>query len=116
MQNNNVEKTPYGYNIKWTETEDYVSKILVFEELNSRTPISFHKETTKSWFINSGKFKITWIDTKNGQIFEKEFGEGTVFHVPACTPCGLQNLTTNASIAETSNKDPIDDTFVLSNT
>lgn len=114
MSKNNIEKTEYGYNITWIETEEYVSKILVFETINSKTPITFHKEIIKSWFINSGSFKITWIDTKDGQLYEKEFGEGTVFHVPPCTPCGLQALSENASISQTSNKWNKEDTYVLS--
>jgi uncharacterized RmlC-like cupin family protein len=96
---NNIEKTSYGYVITWIETEFYISKILVFEKAGAKTPIHFHKEITKSWFVNSGNFKLTWISTKDGQLYEKEFGEGTVFHVPPCTPCGLEALVDNASIS-----------------
>ena len=111
---NNIEKTPYGYNITWIETEFYISKILVFETAKSRTPIHFHKDTTKSWFVNSGKFKLSWISTKDGQLYEKEFNEGTVFHVPPCTPCGLEALEDNSSISETANVSNPEDYYVLS--
>lgn len=114
MSKNNIERTPYGYNITWIETDDYVSKILVFEQAGSKTPVQFHKETTKSWFVNTGQFKITWIDTKDGRVYEKEFGEGTVFHVPPCTPCGLQALVKDSSISQTSNKNNPADTYTLS--
>lgn len=112
---NNIEQTNFGYVVTWIETEDYTSKILVFEKEGGKTPIHFHKKITKSWFINSGNFKITWIDTKDGQLYEKEYGEGTVFHVPPCTPCGLTALTAGSSVSQTSNSNDEEDYLVLSN-
>jgi mannose-6-phosphate isomerase-like protein (cupin superfamily) len=114
MNKKNIEKTNYGYNITWIETEEYTSKILVFEAARAKIPVHFHKLTTKSWFVNSGSFKIAWIDTKDGQLYEKEFGEGTVFHVPPCTPCGLEAIVDNSSISQTSNLNDPADYFVLS--
>lgn len=110
----NVTKTEYGYEITWAATESYTSKIMVFEAAKATTPIHFHKEITKTWFINSGAFNIRWIDTKTGQVFEKEFGEGTVFHVPALMPCGLESLVENSSISQTSNLNNPEDFYKLS--
>ena len=112
--NNNVNKTEYGYDITWIETEFYTSKIKVFEKANSKTPIGFHKNTTKSWFINAGTFNIRWIDTKTGELFERELSEGIVFHVPALMPCGLESLSENSSLSETSNINDPEDFYKLS--
>ena len=50
-------KTDYGFDIVWAKKEDYGSKIMVFSN-NNKTDFVFHKNTEKTWFINSGKFKI----------------------------------------------------------
>jgi hypothetical protein len=52
--NDNVTKTEFGYEVLWANTEHYCSKILVFEHIGSKTNMSFTKDTTKSWFVNSG--------------------------------------------------------------
>ena len=112
--NDNVEKKDFGYEITWMATDNYVCKILVFDQCNKKTPITFHKETTKSWFVNSGKFKISWIDTKDGKVYEQEVGEGAVFHAPPCMPCGLESLSNEASISQVSDKNDPKDVFLLS--
>lgn len=114
MSNNNINKTSYGYDVTWIETEWYTSKILVFEGKGGRTPVMFHKDTTKSWFINNGTFKVTYIDTSDGKLYAKELGEGIVFHVPALMPVGLECLSDTGSIAETSNKNDPKDCYKLS--
>jgi mannose-6-phosphate isomerase-like protein (cupin superfamily) len=111
---NNINKTSYGYDITWIETELYTSKIMIFEKTGGKTPIAFHKDTIKSWFVNSGRFKVTYVDTKTGQIFEKDIGEGTVFHVPALMPCGIECTSDNGSISQTSNINNQEDFYQLS--
>jgi mannose-6-phosphate isomerase-like protein (cupin superfamily) len=91
--NENVDKSSFGYEATWAKTDNYVSKILVFENVGSGLPMHFHKTTEKSWFVNSGNFKIAWIDTGTGMLYEKEIKEG--------------------SITQTSNKDPSLDFFQL---
>ena len=36
---NNVNRTEYGYEITWAETEQYTSKIMVFEKANANTEV-----------------------------------------------------------------------------
>ena len=49
---NNVKKTDYGYDLLWANQETYTGKILVFENLNARTDLFFHKHRNKSLFVN----------------------------------------------------------------
>lgn len=111
--NDNVEKSAFGYEALWAKTDNYVSKILVFENVGSGLPMHFHKETEKSWFVNSGHFKIAWIDTADGMLYEKEIKEGSVFHVPPCMPIGLESTMDGGSITQTSNRDTKDDFYQL---
>ena len=95
-------KTDYGFDIVWAKKENYGSKIMVFSNHN-KTDFVFHKNTEKTWFINSGKFKIKWIDTTNGKIFEQIFEEGNVFEIEKLKPYSVQCISTNGSITEANN-------------
>jgi hypothetical protein len=110
---NNVEKSDFGYEALWAKTDNYVSKILVFDSVGSGLPMHFHKETEKTWFVNTGNFKIAWIDTTDGMLYEKDVKEGSVFHVPPCMPVGLESLVDGGSITQTSNRDTKGDFFQL---
>jgi hypothetical protein len=101
--NDTVIKTDYGYEIVWADTETYCGKILVFEKSNSKMPLHFHKDRSKSWFVNAGQFKVQWIDTTDGKTYAQELLEGSVFHVPILMPVMLESLADNSAIAETSN-------------
>lgn len=109
----NAQKTPFGYELIWTETESYCSKILVFDSSNQKIPFQFHKTTTKSWFVNAGKFKIRWIDVKDGKQYETEVGEGSVFHFPPLMPHSVESMIPGGSITEASNTNPSKDSFLL---
>lgn len=98
-----VKKTNFGYELTWAKTDEYCGKILVFEKSNSVLPLHFHKTKTKSWFVNSGKFLIKWVDTSDGKPYSQELSEGNVFHVNPMTPITVESLTDNGAIAEVSN-------------
>jgi len=114
MNNSNVIETKYGYDLVWADTEWYYSKIMVFAHAGNKTPITFHKEVNKSWFVNAGSFKVTWIDVTDGKLYEKEINEGVVFHISSHMPVGLEALEDNASITQVSNKSDKDDACFLS--
>lgn len=99
---NNIKDYNWGKEIIWTSSQEYCGKILVFEKSEMSTPLHFHKQKNKSWFVNAGKFVITWIDTTDGQAYSKELPEGSVFEVPALMPVKLKSLQDNSAIAECS--------------
>jgi uncharacterized RmlC-like cupin family protein len=111
--NDNVIKTDYGYEIVWASTEVYCAKILVFEESQKCLPFHFHKSKSKSWFVNSGKFNIQWVDTENGKVNTAELVEGSVFHVPALMPVMLESSVDNSSMSEVSSHSTEKDFFRL---
>jgi len=107
-----VKKTDYGYELVWASHPTYTGKILVFEGLNARTDMYLNKTKNKSLFVNSGKFKIRWIETSNGEIKETEFLEGNTFDVPAMLPIQICSLAFNGSIAEVSDNND-DDVYII---
>jgi hypothetical protein len=70
----NIKETTYGYEICWATTENYSGKILIFNR-PIKTDLAFHKERQKSWFINSGDFRIRWIDTADGKLYDGSIAE-----------------------------------------
>jgi hypothetical protein len=112
--NKNVEKTTFGYIVTWVKTETYLGKIMVFDKQGGKTPIYFNQNATKSWFINSGKFKVSYINTQEGKLYEQEMTEGSVFHAPPCMPAGLELLSQEGSISQISDKDDKEDRLYLS--
>ena len=109
----NVVKTDYGYNITWAKTDSYTSKILVFEHIGNKTPIFFQSNTEKSWFVNNGMFRVRWIDTKSGKLYENQIQEGSVFHVQKNMPVSLESLQAGASISQTANIDDPNDFYCV---
>ena len=110
---NSVIETDYGYDLVWADTEYYNCRIMIFNEPSSQTAIHFHSNIVKSWFVNSGNFRIRWIDTDSGNLYEKELEEGSVFHVPALMPAGIESLTAGGSISQVSNGDPTKDRYQI---
>jgi len=111
LQQQGVLKKTWGYELIWANTENYCGKILVFENKGAKTSMLFHNEKNKSWFINTGKFSVVWIDTKEGKTFHKELNEGETWHVAINQPHQLESLVDNSSITEVSTADIIEDYF-----
>ena len=109
----NIQKTDYGYDVVWTDNENYCSKILVFEKAQSQTRLHFHKDKQKSWFVNAGKFEVQWVDPKDGKAYSQELPEGGVFEVPPLLPVTLKSLADNSAMAETSNSNDPEDYYRL---
>lgn len=111
---NKVIEHNWGYELKLTNKETYSGKILVFRDANESTKLHMHKSKDKTWFVNTGSFRLMWIDTNTGKIFEEELSEGSVFNVKPMMPCQLTSLVENSSISESSNSGDEDDIYYLS--
>ena len=103
-----VEKG-WGYELIWATNEKYCGKIMVFEKVGSKFSMHFHKEKDETWFVNNGKFKVRWIDTKEAKLFEKELKEGDTWHNPPLQPHQLEALEPMSSITEVSTPDSVED-------
>jgi len=107
-----IEQT-WGYELVWASNELYCSKLLVFNVANAQTRLIFHKQKDKSWFVNVGSFKLTYIDITNGKTFQKVLNEGEVFNIPPSLPHQIELIGNNGSISEVGTADIDDDTFYL---
>lgn len=114
MSKENIKKTDYGYELIWANKENYCGKILVFEAKGSKTPFHFQSKTEKSFFCNSGKFMLRYIETSSGTAYQSELVEGTAYHVPKNQPISLEALENNSSVTEVSSLYDPNDIYIVS--
>lgn len=90
----------WGYELAFASNKNYSGKILVFEKRGATTPMMIHKERRKSWFVNAGKFKLTFIDVKTGLERSVEIDEGRNVDISEMSPHQLESLHPNSVIFE----------------
>jgi len=95
----------------WATNDLYCGKIMVFTRAGAKTSMHFHKEKDETWFVNNGKFKVAYIDTKNSKLHEKELNEGEVWRNPPLQPHQLICLSKEGSVTEVSTPDSVEDNY-----
>jgi|TARA_B100001094_G_scaffold78181_1_gene74471 mannose-6-phosphate isomerase-like protein (cupin superfamily) len=105
-----VEKG-WGYELIWATNDKYCGKLMVFEKAGAKFSMHFHKEKDETWFVNSGRFEVKWIDTKDAMLYSKELTPGDTWHNPPLQPHQLTCLEANSSISEVSTADSVEDNY-----
>ena len=108
---NGVVPKGWGYELIWASNDKYCGKIMVFEKEGAKFSMHFHREKDETWFVNTGKFMVRWIDTTNAQMHEKELVEGETWHNPPLQPHQLIAITAGSSITEVSTPDSVEDNY-----
>lgn len=104
----------WGYELVWASNQYYCGKILVFEKVGVSTSLSIHKDKKKSWFVNAGKFKITFTDVKKGKDVSVILEEGKTVDIGEMSPHKIESLQPNSMIFEVGTPDDVNDNFRLS--
>jgi hypothetical protein len=103
----------WGFEIIFANNDKYCGKLLVFERAGAKTSLVFHKDKRKSWFVNSGKFKVRYIDVSTGEIKEAILEEGKTADFAELGPHQIESLAPNSMIFEVGTADYIEDRFRL---
>jgi mannose-6-phosphate isomerase-like protein (cupin superfamily) len=103
----------WGYEIVWANNEKYSAKLLVFERAGAKTSLVFHKDKKKSWFVNAGRFKITFVDVATGEMKEAILEEGKTADFGELSPHSLESLEPTGIIFEVGTADYTEDRFRL---
>jgi mannose-6-phosphate isomerase-like protein (cupin superfamily) len=104
-------KKGWGYEIIWATNDQYCGKIMVFEKAGSKFSMHFHKQKDESWFVNSGKFLLRYIDTQTATLKEKVLTEGETWRNPPLLPHQLEAMVAGSAIFEVSTPDSVDDNY-----
>ena len=92
----------WGFEIVWTNNDQYCGKLLVFNKPGAKTSMIYHKDRKKSWFVNEGRFKLVYCNTKTGEYHEANLETGAAFEVNALVPHQLESLEPDSLIFEVS--------------
>jgi streptogramin lyase len=103
----------WGFELVFANNDKYCGKLLVFDRVGAKTSLVFHKEKAKSWFVNAGKFKITYIDVTTGEMKQSELGEGQTADFGQLGPHQVEALIANSIIFEVGTSDQVEDRFRL---
>jgi hypothetical protein len=101
----------WGYEIVWANNDRYSGKLLVFEKEGAKTSLVFHKDRRKSWFVNAGKFRITFIDVQTGELKQATLEEGKTVDLAELGPHQLEALVAGSIIFEVGTSDYVEDRF-----
>jgi len=74
-----VEK-PWGYELIWAKTKDYVGKVLHIEQ-GHQLSLQYHRQKEETIFLQSGKMKFL-IESDSGNLEEIFLLPGECHHVP----------------------------------
>jgi mannose-6-phosphate isomerase-like protein (cupin superfamily) len=103
----------WGFELVWSNNENYCAKLLVFNRVGAKTSLVFHKNKKKSWFVNAGKFKIVYIDIATGETKEAIIEEGKTVDFGELSPHQVEALEANSVLFEVGTADYIEDRFRL---
>jgi hypothetical protein len=103
----------WGFEIIFANNDKYCGKLLVFERAGAKTSLVFHKDKRKSWFVNSGKFKVRYIYVSTGELKEAILEEGKTADFAELGPHQIESLAPNSMIFEVGTADYIEDRFRL---
>ena len=103
----------WGFELVWANNDKYCGKLLIFEHAGAKTSLVFHKEKAKSWFVNAGKFKVSFIDVATGETKQAVLQEGQTADFGQLGPHQIEALEPNSIIFEVGTGDYVEDRFRL---
>ena len=72
-----VEK-PWGYELIWAETDEYVGKLL-FVKAGESLSLQFHNVKDESWLVQQGRAKLELGSAGDAMLKQEVIGPGATF-------------------------------------
>jgi len=70
---------PWGWELVWAETEQYVGKVL-FVKAGESLSLQFHRVKDESWYLYSGRAKVELGDAGEAALKEEVVSAPASFH------------------------------------
>lgn len=103
-----VEKG-WGHELIWATTDKYCGKLLAFNR-GAKFSMHFHSIKDETWYVQSGKFLVKFINTGNASMGEQELNAGDTWHNPPLFPHQIICLEAGI-IIEVSTPDSVEDNY-----
>lgn len=102
----------WGSEFIWATNDHYCGKFLNFET-GRKFSMHFHKNKDETWYVQSGRFIVRWIDTQTAEMHEQEIRDGATWNNPPCQPHQLECIEAG-TIIEVSTADSVEDNYRIS--
>ena len=102
-------KKGWGSEFIWVTNDNYCGKFLNFET-GGQFSMHFHSEKVETWYIQSGRFEVEVINTKDASITKKILHDGCVHHNDPFVPHRVTCLEAG-TILEISTPDSVEDNY-----
>ena len=99
----------WGHELIWATNDRYCGKMMHFNK-GAKFSMHFHKDKDETWYIQSGKFIVRWIDTKTAEQHEQILLQGQVWHNTPCMPHQLICID-EGIVVEVSTPDSVEDNY-----
>ena len=109
MQLKGIVKKGWGSELIWATNSNYCGKLMTFCK-GAKFSMHFHAEKDETWLVQSGLFKVIYIDTKDASRHEKVLNVGDTWHNPPLLPHQLVCLASGV-ILEVSTADSVEDNY-----
>ena len=103
----------WGKEVIFASTENYCGKFLQFNRAGDKTAVFLHAKKDKSWVVMEGIFRLTIVDTNNGNNHESILRKGDTWNNPPMLPHQLEALQENSIIIEVSTADDNNDIYYI---
>lgn len=103
-----VEKG-WGNELIWATNDKYCGKLLKFTP-GKKFSMHFHAQKDETWYVLSGRFLVSYIDTKDASIHDKYLNVGDTWHNPPLVPHTLYCIE-EGTIIEVSTPDSVEDNY-----
>jgi quercetin dioxygenase-like cupin family protein len=102
-------KKGWGSELIWVTNDKYCGKMMTFKT-GAKFSMHFHREKEETWYVQSGKFIVRWINTADASQREDTLNEGAVWHNPPLLPHQLICIEAG-TIVEVSTPDSVEDNY-----
>jgi mannose-6-phosphate isomerase-like protein (cupin superfamily) len=99
----------WGSEFIFATNDKYCGKFLNFET-GAKFSMHFHAVKDETWYVQSGKFIVQYIDTTNAEVKDKYLQVGDTWHNPPLLPHRLICVE-EGSIIEVSTPDSVEDNY-----
>lgn len=91
----------------WATNDSYCGKFMNFDA-GRRFSMHFHESKDETWYVLSGRFQVTVIDTRDASRVTHDLGPGDVWHNPPLVPHQLFCVEAG-TVIEVSTPDSVED-------